>query len=153
MVPRAVVVISCATLITVIFNQFNSRILRATQMGGDKESEMIRTALLAAGRDEFDHRTLVRRFSSILATWAEVDRVYFLNGEKDTFRHDELVLGVSSPAGAELLSAKWATPESLQRQREAGGRRELLKFMKLHGLGVMICAPERRRACTLHFCL
>jgi signal transduction histidine kinase len=141
-VPHAVIIVSCATIITIVFNQFNSRILRASQMGGDREFEMIRTAILAAGRDEFDHRTLQRRFSAILATWAEVDHAYFLDGEKDTFKNEEFIIEVNSPAGTELLSAKWATPESLQRQREAGGRRELLKFMKLHGLGVMICAPS-----------
>jgi signal transduction histidine kinase len=141
-VPRTLVVISCAALITLIFRQFNSRILRATQMGGDRESEAIRTAILAAGRDEFDHNTLVRRFSRILGDWAGVEHAYFLNGEKDSFKCGTFTMEASSAAGAELLSAKWATPESLQRQRDAGGRRELLKFMKEQRLGVMICAPS-----------
>jgi signal transduction histidine kinase len=141
-VPRPLVVISCATLITFIFRQFNSRILRASQMGGDRESEAIRTAILAAGRDEFDRNTLVRRFSRILADWSGVERAYFLNGEKDSFVCGAFALEASSAAGSELLSTKWATPESLQRQRDAGGRRELLKFIKEHKLGVMICAPS-----------
>ncbi|HXN35440.1 MAG TPA: hypothetical protein VN877_04675, partial [Opitutaceae bacterium] len=131
-VPRTLVVIACAALITVVFNQFNRRILSAAQMGGDRDAEAIRTAILAAGRDEFDHCTLVRRFCSILGTWGGVDQVYFLDGKKDTFACGDIVLGATSLAGAELLSAKWATPESLQRQREAGGRRELLKFMRDH---------------------
>jgi signal transduction histidine kinase len=141
-VPRTLVVISCATLITVIFRQLNSRITWATQMGGDRESETIRTAILVAGRDEFDHNTLVRRFGRILGDWGGVEHAHFLIGEKDTFACGTFVLEANSAAGAELLSAKWATPESLQRQRDAGGRRELLKFMKDHKLGVLICAPS-----------
>jgi signal transduction histidine kinase len=141
-VPRTLVVISCATLITFIFRHFNSRILRATQMGGDRESESIRTAILAAGRDEFDRNTLVRRFGRILADWGGVEHAYFLNGEKDAFTCGTFAMDASSAAGSELLLAKWATPESLQRQRDAGGRRELLKFMRDHRLGVMICAPS-----------
>jgi signal transduction histidine kinase len=141
-VPRSLIVILCATLITVIFKQFNSRILSATQMGGDREADAIRTAILAAGRDEFDHSTLVRRFSRILGDWGGVEHAYFLNGEKDRFVCGTFLLEANSAAGVELLSAKWATPESLQRQRDAGGRRELLKFMKEHKLGVMISAPS-----------
>jgi len=141
-VPRPLVVIACAALITVVFNQFNSRILSATQMGGDRDAEAIRTAILASGRDEFDHATLVRRFGGILCNWGGVDHAYFLDGKKDTFTCGDIVLGANSPAGAELLSAKWATPESLQRQREAVGRRELLKFMRTHRLGVLVCGPS-----------
>lgn len=141
-VPRAVVVISCATLITVIFKQYNSRILSATQMGGDRESEVIRTAILVAGRDEFDHETLVRRFSKILGDWGGAEQAYFLNGEKESFTCGAFSMEANSAAGTELLLAKWATPERLQRQRDAGGRRELLKFMKEQKLGVMICAPS-----------
>jgi signal transduction histidine kinase len=141
-VPRPIVVLFCATLITIIFSQLNRRILWATQMGGDREAEVIRTAILAAGRDEFDPVTLVRRFNGILGIWAEVDNVYFLNGERDMFTCGDLSLSATSAEGIELLTANWATPESLQRQREAGGRRELLKFMRYHGLGVMVCGPS-----------
>jgi signal transduction histidine kinase len=141
-VPRAVVVIVCATLITILFKQYNNRILSATQMGGDREADAIRTAILAAGRDEFDRNTLVRRFSRILGDWGGSEHAYFLNGEKDAFVCGTFKLEAGSPGGAELLLAKWATPESLQRQRDEGGRRELIKFMRDQRLGVMICAPS-----------
>jgi signal transduction histidine kinase len=140
--PRAVVVISCAALITFIFSQFNRGIMRATQMGGDRESEAIRTALLAAGRDEFDNDTLVHRFCGILSIWGGSVQAHFMSGEKDSFICGAFVLYAMSPAGSELLAAKWATPESLQRQRDAAGRRELLKFMRDHRLGVLICGPS-----------
>jgi signal transduction histidine kinase len=111
-------------------------------MGGDREAEAIRTAILAAGRDEFDRNTLVRRFGRILGDWGGAEHAYFLNGEKDTFTCGTFTMEAGSPAGAELLLAKWATPESLQRQRDSGGRRELLKLMRDQKLGVMICAPS-----------
>jgi signal transduction histidine kinase len=42
----------------------------------------------------------------------------------------------------ELLKEKWATPESLFRQRDAEGRRELAALFEAHRFGVMICAPS-----------
>jgi signal transduction histidine kinase len=140
--PRPLVVIACAALITFVFNQFNLSILRATQMGGDREADAIRTAILAAGRDEFDHNVLVKRFSGILAMWGRTERAYFLNGQKDIYSCGQFSLPAADSAAAEILRVKWATPESLQRQREASGRRELLAFMRGHRLGVLICAPS-----------
>ncbi|HMD61059.1 MAG TPA: hypothetical protein VKG78_06490, partial [Opitutaceae bacterium] len=62
LVPRPLVIIFCSILITLLFNRFNIQILRATQLGGDRDAEAVRTAILAAGRDEFDHKILVKRF-------------------------------------------------------------------------------------------
>jgi|CZKI01.1.fsa_nt_gi signal transduction histidine kinase len=140
-VPRPLVVIFCAILIMVLFNRFNIQILRATQLGADREAEAYRTAILAAGRDEFDYDVLIKRFGGILGTWARSEHTFFLNGGKDAFSCPQFMLPTSSLAAVEVLRLKWATPESLQRQREAQGRNELLVFMRDHGLGVLICAP------------
>jgi signal transduction histidine kinase len=142
LLPRPWVVIASATLIAVIFNQFNRRISRATQMGSDREAEAVRTSILAAARDEFDHKTLVRRFTGILGAWARSDHTYFLNGEKDTYSCRQFSLPAATPAAAEILRVKWATPESLQRQRDAYGRRDLQDFMRERKLGVIICGPN-----------
>ncbi len=139
--PRAFVVILCATVITLVFNQFNLRILRATLLRGDREGDGVRTAIHAAGRDEFDGEVLLRRFRGILETWGRTEHAYFLIATKDQYTSGEIKLPFASAAAGELLAGTWATPESLLRQREAGGRRELAAFMKEHGLGVMICAP------------
>ncbi len=141
LVPRPLVVFFCATLITVVFNRFNFQILRATQLGGDRQAEAFRTAILAAGRDEFDHDVLVKRFNGILGTWARSEHSYFLNGVKDAYSCPQFIIPKDSSAASELLRLTWVTPESLQRQREAGGRRELAAFMRDHRLGVMVCAP------------
>jgi signal transduction histidine kinase len=141
-VPRPMVAIACAILVTLFFNQFNKQVQRATQLGGDRESDVIRAAILAASRDEFDRAMLVRKFSAILEAWGRSERACFLDGEKDMYACSRFRLQAGSPAAAELLLVKWATPESLQRQREAVGRRELLGFMKEHQLGVMIAAPS-----------
>jgi len=140
--PRPLVAILCALLITLLFNQFNKQVIRATQLGGDREADAIRAAILAASRNEFDRITLVRRFSSILETWARSESAWFLNGEKDSYVFRNLRLPVASPAAAEILRVKWATPESLQRQREDEGRQQLTAIMKEHRLGVMIAAPN-----------
>jgi signal transduction histidine kinase len=142
LISRPLVIVLCATLITVVFNQLNVRVLRATLLGGDREADAIRTAILAAGRDEFDRDVLIRRFSGILGTWGRSGYAYFLNGESDGYACRQFALPMSNPAAGELLSVKWATPESLLRQRDAGGRRELLAFMRERRLGVMICAPS-----------
>jgi signal transduction histidine kinase len=142
LLPRPWVVIGSATLITVVFNQFNRRISRATQMGSDREAEAVRTAILAAGRDEFDHKTLVRRFTGILGAWARSDHTYFLNGEKESYTCRQFTLPAVTSAATEILRVKWATPESLQRQRDASGRRELQDFMREHRLGAIICGPN-----------
>jgi signal transduction histidine kinase len=141
-VPRPLVVVICATLVTLFFNRFNLRVLRATLMGGDRDAEGVRTSILAVGRDEFEHDVLVKRFSGILGVWGRTARAYFLTGTKDAFSWGKISLSVASPAAVELLRMKWATTESLQRQREAGGRRELAAFMREYDLGVMICAPS-----------
>jgi signal transduction histidine kinase len=141
-VPRSVVVLLCALLITVIFNRFNVQILRATQLGGDREAESVRSAILAAGRDEYDYDMLVKRFNAILGKWAHSEHSFFLSGEKDSYSCPQFSLSAASPAAGELLGHKWATPEGLQRQREAGSRRELSAFMKDHRLGVLVCAPS-----------
>jgi len=145
LVPRPVVIVLCATLITLVFNQFNLRVLRATLLGGDREAEGVRSAILAAGRDEFDHDLLVKRFSGILGVWARTDHAHFLTGEKESHSDGRIRLPAATPASAELLRMQWATPESLQRQRDAGGRRELFQFMRSNDLGVMICAPSDDR--------
>jgi signal transduction histidine kinase len=141
-VPRPVVIVVCATLITLLFDQFNLRILRATLMGGDREADGVRTSILAAGRDEFDHHLLVKRFIGILAAWARTEHAYYLFGEKGAYSGGGISLPMDTPAANELFRMKWATPESLQRQREAGGRKELFVFMRKNDLGVVICAPS-----------
>ena len=142
LVPRPLVVVFCALLITVVFEKFNVQIIRATQLGGDREAEAFRTAILAAGRDEYDPDVLLKRFSGILGTWARSEHAYFLNGGNEAYSCPQFMLPASSPAALEIRRLKWATPESLQRQREAEGRKELSAFMREHGLGVMICAPS-----------
>jgi signal transduction histidine kinase len=142
LIPRPAVTILGGLLITIFFNRFNLRVLRATLVGVDREAEVIRTSILAAGRDEFDREVLVKRFSRILEAWAKSEHAYFMAGEKDFYSGGGFKLPVTSPASIELLRMKWATPESLQRQREAGGRTELFNFMRDHNLGAMICAPN-----------
>jgi signal transduction histidine kinase len=141
-VPRVFVIVLCAAVITLVFDQFNLRVLRATLMGGDREAEGVRASLLSAGRDEFDHEILVKRFSGILSMWGKTAHAYFLMGAKDSFSTGKIVFPMASPASDELLRTKWATTESLLRQREAGGRRGLALFMREHDLGVMVCPPS-----------
>jgi signal transduction histidine kinase len=141
-VPRAVVIVLCAALITLVFDQFNLRVLRATLMGGDRGAEGVRTSILAAGRDEFDHEILVKRFSGILGVWGRTEHAHFLMGAKDSYSSGTIGFPITGAATDELLRTKWATTESLLRQREAGGRRELAVFMRTFDLGVMICAPS-----------
>jgi signal transduction histidine kinase len=141
-VPHPVVTIGCATLITIFFNRYNLRVLRATSLGGDREADIIRGSILAASRDEFDHRVLIKRFNRILEAWGKTDHAHIMEGEKDAYTGGEMHMALTSPGTIELLRMKWATPESLQRQREAGGRRELSQFMHTHKLGVMVCAPS-----------
>jgi signal transduction histidine kinase len=141
-VSRPVVIISCAALITVVYNRFNLRILRATLIGGDREEEGVRSVLLATGRDEYDYEVLVKQYSAILATWGRADRAYFLTSSKESYTQGDLSIPLDSPAMRELLKEKWATPESLFRQRDAEGRRELAALFEAHRFGVMICAPS-----------
>jgi signal transduction histidine kinase len=144
-VPRPVIVIFCATMITLVFDQFNLRVLRATLLGGDRAAEDVRSTILAAGRDEFDHDLLVKRYSGILASWARTRQAHFLLSGVGAYSNDKISLGSSTPAAAELLRMCWATPESLLRQREAGGRKALYQFMRANDLGVAICAPSDDR--------
>ncbi|HEY5227955.1 MAG TPA: HAMP domain-containing sensor histidine kinase [Opitutaceae bacterium] len=141
LVPRPVTILLCATLIALVYNRFNLRLLRATLMGGDRESDSIRNAILAAGRDEFDRDVLLKRFSKILADWSRTDFAHFLGLTKDDYSSGIVSLPLSNPAVHELQRVKWVTPESLFRQRDAAGRSELSKFMKDHALGVMVFAP------------
>jgi signal transduction histidine kinase len=140
--PRSVVAVLCAILITVLFKRFNRQVQRATQLGSDREADVIRSSIVEASRDEFDHDALVRRFSTILETWGRTERASLLSWDKDAYSYGRYHLPSPSAAAVELLRAKWATPESLQRQREAAGRRDLLAFMKENRLGVMIAAPS-----------
>jgi signal transduction histidine kinase len=141
-IPRPIVTIACAALITLVYNRFNLHILRATLTGGDREEEGVRSVLLATGRDEFDYEVLVRRYSAILANWGRTDRAFFLTSSKESYAQGDMVIPADSPAIKELLREKWATPESLFRQRDAEGRRELATLLEKHRLGVMVCAPS-----------
>jgi signal transduction histidine kinase len=140
--PKPIVVIFCAVAITIILDRLNLRILRATLLGGDREGEGVRGALHAAGRDEFDREVLVRRFAAILEAWGRTNHAYFIPLAKEHYALGEMKLPLASEGCRELLTVSWATPESLLRQREASGRRELSDFMMRHGLGVIICAPS-----------
>ena len=142
LVPRPLVVILCAVLVSVIFTQLNRRVVVASQLGGDREAEAVRLSILAAGRDEFEHDRLVRKFSAILSSWGVCDRTYLLQGQKQAFVCPQFSIDATSAEGIELLSLAWATPESLQRQREGPGRNRLAAFMAEHRLGVMICSPS-----------
>lgn len=139
--PRPLVVVSCAIVITVVFNRFNAQILRAAQLGGDRAAESVRTAILAASRDESDYKILIKRFTAILGTWARSEHAFFLDVGEDAYSCPQFSLPSASLAATELQRLGWATPESLQRQRQAGGRQELAAFMRDNRLGVMICAP------------
>jgi signal transduction histidine kinase len=141
-VPRPVIVGLSAALIILVFNQFNLRFMQAALLGVDHEVEGIRSAILKAGRDEFDHDSLVRRFAHILGIWGRCDGTYFFRGDVDGYHSGRIALPLGGPVAEELLRVKWATPEALQRQRDAGGRRDLLAFMKEHRIGVMVCAPS-----------
>ena len=52
LLPRAVVVILCATAITLVFDQFNLRVVKATLLGGDREGDGVRRTVQAAGGEE-----------------------------------------------------------------------------------------------------
>jgi hypothetical protein len=119
LIPRPAITTLGATLITIFFNRFNLRMLKATIIGVDREAEAVRSSILAAGKDEFDRDVLVKRFSRILQTWGKTNHAYFLTGEKDAYSGWGIKLPVTSPATIELLRMKWATPESLQRQRRS----------------------------------
>ncbi|MFZ1055130.1 MAG: ATP-binding protein [Opitutaceae bacterium] len=141
-IPRAIVVLICAILITIVFNLLSLRVLRDALLGVDMQAEAIRAAVIKAGRDEFDHDVLVKRFSAILEAWSRSECAYFLDRDKGAFTHRRVSLPLDSPAASELLRVSWATPESLQRQRDAGARHVLSGFMREHALGVMICARD-----------
>ena len=142
-VPRVFVIVLCAAVITLVFDQFNLRVLRATLMGGDREAEGVRASLLSAGRDEFDHEILVKRFSGILSVWGKSAHAYFLMGAKDSFSTGKIVFPMASAASDELLRTKWATTESLLRQGVKGRpARNLLCSLREHDLGVMVCPPS-----------
>jgi signal transduction histidine kinase len=142
LLPRAVVVILCATVITLVFDQFNLRIVKATLLGGDRKGDGVRRTIQAAGRDEFDRDILVRKFGEILGAWARSESASFLQLTKDNYAEGEMKLPLTSQGCKELLSATWVTPESLLRKREAGGRSELAAFMKEFRLGVLVSAPN-----------
>jgi signal transduction histidine kinase len=139
-IPRPLIIVGCATLVTLFFNEFNLRLLRHGLVGGDREAAGVRSSIIAAGRTEFDRDTLIKRFSSILQTWARSERAYFLLGEKEAYTGGGLRLAVGSRAEEELLRLTWATPESLQRQRDAVGRKDLFLFLRKNDLGAAICA-------------
>jgi signal transduction histidine kinase len=141
-VSRPLVIVACAALITLVYNRLNLRLLRATMAGDDRGAMAVRSSIVAAGRDEFDYEVLVRRYCSLLAAWSRTDAAYILTGSVEYYAAGEIRLPLITPETIELLRVKWATPESLLRQREGGGRRALLGFMREHGLGVMICAPS-----------
>ena len=141
-VPRILVVIVVALLVTLFLNEFNRRVHRKSLLGDDHEEAQVRGAITAASRDEFEYGILVRRFSAILANWGRSDCAYFLVAEKDAYSCGSITLPMASAATAELIKGRWATPESLQRVRDASGRNALSAFMREYGLGVMICAPD-----------
>ncbi len=138
-VPRTLLIILSATLITLIFNQFNRRLLRASLAGADGDGQGVRSAILSAGRDEFDRDVLIRRFASILEGWSRAEKVHFLMLNKEQYSSGEMRLPCGTPGAIELLNVTWATPESLLRQREAGGRLELASFITENHLGLLVC--------------
>ncbi|HEY1849353.1 MAG TPA: ATP-binding protein [Opitutaceae bacterium] len=138
--PRTLVIFICAAVITLVFHEFNLRVLRATLIGGDREGEGVRASIIAAGRDEFERDLLIKRFGSILLGWARSERAYILLSDKGVYSGAGIKVAADSPAMTELQRMSWVTPESLQRQRDAGGRKELFLFMRKYDLGVAVCA-------------
>jgi signal transduction histidine kinase len=138
--PRPLVIFISAAAITLLFREFNLRVLREALTGGDPEGEGVRASIIAAGRDEFERDLLVKRFSSILLGWARSERAYILLGEKGAYSGGGISVAADSPAMAELQRLSWVTPESLQRQRDAEGRKELFLFLRKYDLGVAVCA-------------
>jgi len=141
-VARPVVVVACAALITMVYNRLNIRLLRTTVTGLDRQSLAVRASIVAAGRDEYDYDLLVRRYASLLEVWSRTERSYILTGSLEFFASGEVRLPFLTPETVELLKVRWATPESLLRQRELPGRTALLDFMRVHDFGVLVCAPS-----------
>ena len=128
LVPHpALTIIVCATLITIFFNRFNLRVLRATLMGGDREAEAVRTSMLAAGRDEFDREVLIKRFSRILEAWGKTEHAHFLTGEKDSYSDGRIKLPLASPRRdrglADEMGDAGEPPEAARGRRPKGALR------------------------------
>jgi signal transduction histidine kinase len=139
---RPVLVVGCAALIVLVYNRFNLQLLRASMAGVDRQSLAVRSSIVAAGRDEVDYDMLLRRYTSLLEVWSRTDRAYILTASYEIFSSGDMQLPFRSSEAGELLKERWATPESLLRQRELPGRTALLAFMREHDFGVLVCAPS-----------
>jgi hypothetical protein len=142
-IPRAIVVILCAILITIVFNLLSLRVLRDALLGGDMQAEAIRAAVIKAGRDEFDHDVLVKRFSGDPGGLEPQRSAYFLDRDKGAIHAPQ-----GEPAGwtrrrpgaSQGLLGDAGEPPAPARGRRRGS--VLSGFMREHALGVMICAPS-----------
>ena len=97
-----------------------------------------RSAAFAVARREARLENLERAFLSVLKGWGQSDHAMILSGGKDALRGGGFELAGDGTVATALHQLRWATPERLARERMSPARQEVARFLKQHGLGVLV---------------
>ena len=97
-----------------------------------------RQAAFDAARRETRVDDLERAFLSVLKGWGQTDHALILSGTMEALRGGGLELPGDATVPRTMRQLRWATPERLARERPTPEREEVARFLKEHGLGLLV---------------
>jgi signal transduction histidine kinase len=102
------------------------------------EATEARQAAFAAAR-ETRIEALENSFLSVLKGWGQSERAFLATGSKDGLRGPGgFTLAGDSTVLTTLRELRWVTPERIAREKPSAARGELERFLRDHGLGVLV---------------
>jgi len=141
--PEWLVALVCSLSVLGFYDITNNAFGRLKIAIGGRKLDDTRNKLVACSTDEYDRDRLAGKYAGVLAGWAGVSGVEFLFLNQDSYRGVKAALPLKDAGTTRLLCMKWATAESLIRQRaSAPGHDQLVSFFANFELGALVCAPS-----------
>lgn len=102
------------------------------------EAAMARQAAFDAARRETKTEQLESAFQSVLKGWGHTDHALLISGSRDLLRSGGIEITGENVVLRSMRQLRWATPERIARERPTAAREAVGRFLKEHGLGVLV---------------
>jgi hypothetical protein len=102
------------------------------------EATAARRAAYDVARRETQVETLETAFRAVLQGWGQSDHALMIAGTRDQLRGSGVELSGEDAVVQTLRQLRWVTPERLARERATPQSEAVSRFLKMHGLGVLV---------------
>ena len=128
-----VATVAVALWLASIFNEWLDRIFHFYP-----QATAARQAAFDAAKRETRIDNLEKAFLSVLKGWGQSGHALVLSGTRDQMRGSGIIVSGDDVVSRAMHQMRWATPERLARERPTPERGEVARFLREHGLGVLV---------------